>query len=174
MFQLLIQFSSILFIEGNTGDQNWMDVFTVESDVVVDVMAETRGIDNLVNVQTLPAAAHRTLTAGNKIFFASYWTLYVNTTLTNYHWLGFTNESPAYQALLWFGIPILTDVEQNGNNIPDVFSLSQNYPNPFNPVTTIKYTIPTPPVILSLQGEERGRVQLLLKFTISLEVKLQL
>ena len=25
------------------------------------------------------------------------------------------------------------------------FSLTQNYPNPFNPVTTIKYTIPTPP-----------------------------
>ena len=28
---------------------------------------------------------------------------------------------------------------------PDVFSLEQNYPNPFNPVTTIKYSLPTPP-----------------------------
>ncbi|HRB41009.1 MAG TPA: T9SS type A sorting domain-containing protein, partial [Bacteroidia bacterium] len=28
---------------------------------------------------------------------------------------------------------------------PLKFSLEQNYPNPFNPVTTIKYTIPTPP-----------------------------
>ena len=30
-------------------------------------------------------------------------------------------------------------------SVPTEFSLSQNYPNPFNPVTTIKYTIPTPP-----------------------------
>ena len=80
---------------------------------------------------------HRTLPNGNKIFFASYWTYAINTATNNnmptYHWLGFTNESPAYQSLLWFGIPIITAVEQNGNNIPDVFSLSQNYPNPFNP-----------------------------------------
>jgi len=34
---------------------------------------------------------------------------------------------------------------------PDVFSLEQNYPNPFNPVTTIKYSLPSP-----LKGEGSG------------------
>lgn len=36
----------------------------------------------------------------------------------------------------WFGL------QQNGNEIPDNYSLSQNYPNPFNPVTNIKLQIP--------------------------------
>jgi hypothetical protein len=130
--------------EGNTGDNNWIDGFNVESDVVVDVVNETRGIAGAPAVDTLNCAAHRVLTAGNKIFFASYWTYAVNTTVTNYHWLGVANESPAYQALLWFGIPILvTDVVQVGSGVPEVYSLSQNYPNPFNPSTTINFAIPT-------------------------------
>ena len=135
-----IQFDPVY--EGTGVEQNWMDVFTVESDVVVDVNAETRGIDNSPDVQTLPAAMHRVLPAGNKLFFASYWTLYVNTTETNYHWLGYAKESSAYQALLWFGIPIVTDVEQVGSGVPEVYDLSQNYPNPFNPSTTINFSLP--------------------------------
>jgi hypothetical protein len=134
---------------GNSGDDNWIDGFTVESNVEVDVLTETRGINGVPNVQDLPCAMHRILPDGNKIFFASYWTYAVNTAtninMPTYHWLGFTNASPAYQALLWFGAVLIDNVEQNGNNIPDVFSLAQNYPNPFNPVTTIKYTIPTSP-----------------------------
>jgi hypothetical protein len=43
-----------------------------------------------------------------------------------------------------YGDTTLTDVADE-NELPKEFSLSQNYPNPFNPVTTIKYTIPTPP-----------------------------
>ena len=131
--------------EGLAGDQNWIDGFNVESDVVVDVMTETRGIAGQPNIQNLPCAMHRTLPNGNKIFFAGYWTYAVNTAtniiMPTYHWLGNTNESPAYQALLWLGIPIVTDVSGNTNPLPTEFSLSQNYPNPFNPTTTIKYAI---------------------------------
>ncbi|MBP9095750.1 MAG: T9SS type A sorting domain-containing protein, partial [Ignavibacteria bacterium] len=36
----------------------------------------------------------------------------------------------------------VVSVEQNGANIPDIFSLSQNYPNPFNPNTIINYQLP--------------------------------
>jgi hypothetical protein len=35
-----------------------------------------------------------------------------------------------------------TGITNNGNIIPQVYSLSQNYPNPFNPVTKINYAIP--------------------------------
>lgn len=33
-------------------------------------------------------------------------------------------------------------INQNGNVIPDEFSLGQNYPNPFNPVTNFEFSIP--------------------------------
>lgn len=132
--------------EGNTGDQNWIDGYNVEADVVADVMTETRGIAGVADVRNLNCASHRTLTGGNKIFYASYWTYAVDTYRNylnpKYNWLGVANESSAYQALLWFGIPILTDVEQVGNNIPKEFSISQNYPNPFNPSTTINFSLP--------------------------------
>jgi len=36
---------------------------------------------------------------------------------------------------------IVSDVEENINNIPTAFSLEQNYPNPFNPTTNIKFTL---------------------------------
>ena len=46
------------------------------------------------------------------------------------------------RTILKYGL--LTGVEQQPTQ-PTEFKLEQNYPNPFNPVTTIRYTIPTPP-----------------------------
>ena len=37
---------------------------------------------------------------------------------------------------------IITEIINDENNNPFLYSLSQNYPNPFNPVTTIGYQIP--------------------------------
>jgi len=51
----------------------------------------------------------------------------------------------AAQIQHWYDNDFVTDVKETIPTIPTEFSLSQNYPNPFNPVTTIKYTIPTPP-----------------------------
>jgi photosystem II stability/assembly factor-like uncharacterized protein len=36
---------------------------------------------------------------------------------------------------------LISDVEENGNELPTVFQLNQNYPNPFNPITKINYTL---------------------------------
>ncbi len=124
--------------ESSDGTSNWMDVYDVLSDVTVDVNAETRGIDNVANVQILPAASHRTLAAGNKVVYMAYDPLYVNTS-DPYTWLGFSNTAPQVQALYWFGA-VVVSVEDNGT-VPGTFNLSQNYPNPFNPSTFIEFSV---------------------------------
>lgn len=131
-----------------TGTSNWIDAYEVESDVEVDMNVETRGIQSLPDVQILPTMSHRTLTAGNKIFYAAYDPISLNTAVDDgysyYHWTGYSDQNSPYQALLWFGIPIvIVSVTPDGNTIPNEFSISQNYPNPFNPATTIKFAVPT-------------------------------
>ena len=37
---------------------------------------------------------------------------------------------------------MITDVEDQGNEVPSQFILEQNYPNPFNPSTKIRYSVP--------------------------------
>ncbi len=118
---------------------NWIDAYDVLSDVSVDVKVETRGIDNVVNVQNLPAVSHRSLSNGNVAVFMSYDPLYVNTTAPN-AWLGFSSVAPQVQALNRFRIDPIPGVK-NGS-VPQVFSVSQNFPNPFNPSTKIKFNLP--------------------------------
>jgi hypothetical protein len=109
---------------------------------------ETRGVGDLrgpgPEVQILPTLAHRELTAGNKIAFCAFDPLSLNTeddsTAADFHWMGYDNASPTYQALLWFGIPVGVELEEK-EIIPGKFSLSQNYPNPFNPSTSIQYAV---------------------------------
>ncbi|MCW8848875.1 MAG: phospholipase D-like domain-containing protein, partial [Melioribacteraceae bacterium] len=41
-----------------------------------------------------------------------------------------------------FKTPIITQINQENNNLPDKIKLDQNYPNPFNPTTRISYFVP--------------------------------
>jgi hypothetical protein len=139
-------FDSLMYNPGyEIGADNWMDVFEVVEGTEVDANAETRGVDNVASVLTKPAWAHRTLTAGNKIVFHSFDPISLNTAETSdfayYHWVGYSQYNPAYQALGWFAVDVLTDVKEVGGT-PTTFALSQNYPNPFNPATVINFSIP--------------------------------
>ena len=40
-------------------------------------------------------------------------------------------------------VNILTDIDEDYNELPEEFVLSQNYPNPFNPLTTIQFSLAT-------------------------------
>ena len=134
---------------GDGSELNWQDGFDVVSGVNVDMNVETRGVGDLrgpgPEVQILPTLAHRELTAGNKIVFCAFDPLSLNTeddsTAADFHWIGFNNASPTYQALLWFGIPVGVELEEK-ELTPEEFRLFQNYPNPFNPTTKIRVTIP--------------------------------
>jgi hypothetical protein len=133
---------------GDGSELNWQDGFDVVSGVNVDMNVETRGVGDLrgpgPEVQILTTLAHRVLTAGNKIAFCAFDPLSLNTeddsTAADFHWMGFSEASPTYQALLWFGVAV--GIEKEDDLTPQTFSLSQNYPNPFNPSTSIKFSIP--------------------------------
>jgi hypothetical protein len=124
---------------------NWQDAYDV-ADGVVDMMVETRGIGGAPDVQILPTMHHRTLSNGNMVVYAAFESIALNTAIDGsypyYSWVGYTNATPPYHALEFFSVPILVDVQQVGNTIPEEFSISQNYPNPFNPSTTIKFSVP--------------------------------
>ena len=47
---------------------------------------------------------------------------------------GYTVELPLTETAL--------DVDYDGSNVPNSFTLNQNYPNPFNPSTSISFSIP--------------------------------
>jgi hypothetical protein len=49
---------------------------------------------------------------------------------------------PVGRANTRFQFSSIVGIENNGSNIPLVYSLSQNYPNPFNPSTKINFAIP--------------------------------
>ena len=119
---------------------NWIDAYDVASDVIIDMFVETRGIENVSVIDTLPTLTHRTLPAGNKIAFFGYDPLYVNSSAP-YVWWGFHNYAPQVQVLHWFDV-INSIEDEKPTIIPENFSLEQNYPNPFNPSTTISFSLP--------------------------------
>jgi len=127
-----------------TGNSNWIDAYYFVSDVEVDMMVETRGIQGVAIVDTLPTMSHRILPAGNKIVFVAYDPIALNTAVDStypyYYWVGYDTSNSVHQALKWFGI--FTDVNETGIAPPTEFILAQNYPNPFNPGTVISYKLP--------------------------------
>ncbi|NOX64828.1 MAG: T9SS type A sorting domain-containing protein [Chlorobi bacterium] len=62
---------------------------------------------------------------------------------------GFTEHLWTFEAEAYYSQT--TDVNDEGNALPDQFELAQNYPNPFNPSTTIKYSIPRSTEYYSVQ-----------------------
>jgi beta-galactosidase len=52
-----------------------------------------------------------------------------------------SNLKSSYLPYFNFGGAV-TDIDENGNLLPEVFSLEQNYPNPFNPETKIVFNLP--------------------------------
>ena len=100
---------------GDGSELNWQDGFDVVNGVgvVVDMNVTTRGIGDT----RCPGPTAQTLPT-----------------------LAHRELTVPYQALVWFGVAL--GVEKEDNLVPEAYSLSQNYPNPFNPSTSIKFSIP--------------------------------
>lgn len=60
----------------------------------------------------------------------------------NYLHLVFASEAGGYKYYTRTKNPLITDVNEMKNNIPDKYDLSQSYPNPFNHITNISYKLP--------------------------------
>jgi hypothetical protein len=64
------------------------------------------------------------------------------------HRLGFSSDSTtvnlasSLDSVNFYLNQLYVGITENGNIIPEKYSLYQNYPNPFNPVTKIKFEIP--------------------------------
>ena len=125
---------------------NKIDGFEILEDAVTDMMVETRAIGGIHSVELKPTGTHRTLPAGNKIIFLGYnplaLTTAIDSTYPYYNWSGFDSSNVCYQALKWFRIDIVTNVNEQQGIVPGEFSLVQNYPNPFNPSTKISWQTP--------------------------------
>ena len=116
---------------------NKIDAFDIRTGVKVDMFVETRGINNIGLVDTLPVLIHRQLPFGNNVAFFGYDPLFINTS-NPYVWSGFCTYSPQCQIfyLMQWTMSVREEI------IPGGFSLNQNYPNPFNPATTINFNLP--------------------------------
>ena len=55
---------------------------------------------------------------------------------------GWTSDIYAQQVNHYGQLGIVTDIKDNIDALPELFSLEQNYPNPFNPSTTISWQSP--------------------------------
>jgi hypothetical protein len=119
---------------------NRIDAFGVLPVQDIDMTVETRGINGVPSIHTLPIHTHKVLPNGNKIVFLSYDPLSLDSSPDSL-WYGFTHENTPYQALQWFGVSVGVELEEK-EIIPEKFKLYQNYPNPFNPGTMIRYEIP--------------------------------
>lgn len=49
-------------------------------------------------------------------------------------------------------------ITQNGNKIPNAFSLGHNYPNPFNPLTNFEFSVPEPSLVKIEIFDAAGRI----------------
>ena len=64
--------------------------------------------------------------------------------------------------LTWFGLEVITGINNEVASLPEEYILKQNYPNPFNPITRIEYTLLNPGkvslIIYNILGEEVTRL----------------
>ncbi len=72
--------------------------------------------------------------------------------------------------ILKYNPPIVDDVSDYDDVVPNSFELFQNYPNPFNPTTNIKFTIPTSPPFQGGEARQGWFVQLLVYDVLGNEV----
>ncbi len=114
---------------------NWMDQFDPRTDIGSEVFMH--GFD--VGGAEIPIGHNYTHSNGSKVAFMSYDDL--NLLGTDDLWYGNSTLTPYRQALLWFGLNVVS--VGNEGFAPNTFAISQNYPNPFNPTTKITYNVPS-------------------------------
>lgn len=143
------------------GVVNWIDaVEVVESpNVEVQIMVETKAINQIPDVQLKPAGVLNLIGNDNAVLFLTFDPITLNSDPDgdhgdNYVWHGMRSYSFVYSMGSMFDAwddgcfylnclcSSTVGIDEEESGIIHNFRLYQNYPNPFNPSTTIKFTIP--------------------------------
>jgi hypothetical protein len=127
---------------------NWISIKGNLPDAPInDVIIYPTNYNNLI-IGTDIGVEYTTNLGTSWSFLGTGWPTYVPVHELKYHpptgkLVAFTHGRSAMSTNL------LTGINNNGQNIPNKFSLSQNYPNPFNPSTKIKFDLPKSNLTLS-------------------------